>query len=268
LVKGSDGKLSWVKPNTDTITGLGTELNTLKTNLETNYYTKTQTETKIAEAAHLKRKKISSLEEIVLDAVDADSYIYMLPSKLEGQDNKYDEYIVIITETKDDNGATILLKEIEKVGTWEVDLSEYAKVEELEKKVDKIEGYVLISQKDLDRLADVKPFAEPNFIKVVNNKEFTVTSAGELNIEVIPQTKIEGLTEHLAAIDSKLTNVFTDALKEKLEAINLNDIENMKTSVGSLKDTIYGYKDEETGKDIPGLSSLVATMSTQIAGLE
>jgi hypothetical protein len=138
----------------------------------------------------LKRKKVNSTTEIDINAPDATQYIYMIPSGLEAEDNKYYEYMIVETLFVDNDGIETTMRTIEKVGSWEVNLKEYAKTEEvntaLDKKVDKIKGHVLISQADLDRLAHVQPYAEPNFIKVVNNKEFTVTSTGELNIAVIP----------------------------------------------------------------------------------
>lgn len=267
LVKGADGKLSWIKPDTDTITGLGTELNTLKTNLETNYYTKTQTEEKIAEAAHLKRKKISSLDEIDLNAADVDSYIYMLPSGLQDEDNKYDEYIVIITEVIDEEGIVVPLKEIEKVGTWEVDLSEYAKASELEKKVDKIDGHVLISQAELNKLATVKSYAEPNFINVVNTNQFSVVGGKlDLNLELlkIEQKHIEGLLTRLKAIEN---NLFTEELQKKLTKV-INDVSEMSSKVGSLDKIVNGYTDGSTGQEVAGLSQLMAVANTNIAGLQ
>ncbi len=83
-------------------------------------YSKTETDKKIGEAVaaadHLKRKIVDTKEEINIDAIDAMQYIYMVPSGLTANDNKYYEYIVL-----EENG----LRYVEQVGNWEVDLSAY-----------------------------------------------------------------------------------------------------------------------------------------------
>jgi hypothetical protein len=70
LTKGLDGSLKWVKPDTTTVDGLSTIVETLRSDLDdlaAKTYTKSETEAKIAEAvansAHLKRKIVASLEE-------------------------------------------------------------------------------------------------------------------------------------------------------------------------------------------------------------
>ena len=93
-------------------------------------YTKLETDTKIGEAVaaadHLKRKIVDApgigetINDVIdVNAVDADQYIYMIPTGLQESDNKYREYIVIIDG---DN------RYIEQVGNWEVDLSGYLTV--------------------------------------------------------------------------------------------------------------------------------------------
>ena len=66
----------------------------------------------LAAAGKLERKKVASVSEIDPAAADADKYIYMVPKADEKSGDKYDEYMVI-------DGA------VEKVGDWEVDLSDY-----------------------------------------------------------------------------------------------------------------------------------------------
>lgn len=66
----------------------------------------------VAKADHLKRKKVASVEEIDLEAADADQYIYMVPKAAGAEGDSYDEYMVI--EGK-----------LEKVGDWKVDLTDY-----------------------------------------------------------------------------------------------------------------------------------------------
>jgi hypothetical protein len=84
----------------------------------------------------LKRKVVDQIEDINLDEADADQYIYMIPSGLEEDDNKYYEYIVIETKIVDEEGIETLIKSIERVGSWSVDLSDYAKISDLNQKAD------------------------------------------------------------------------------------------------------------------------------------
>lgn len=74
--------------------------------------------TAVAGADHMKRKIVASTSEINLTASDASQYIYMVSNASSTSGNLYDEYMVI-------NGA------LEKVGDWEVDLSEYLKAADL-----------------------------------------------------------------------------------------------------------------------------------------
>lgn len=93
-------------------------------------YTKKETDDKIAAAIvaadHLKRKTFSSFEEAETFAIMADDpskYVYMvLVETLEG-DNKYREYLYV-------DGV------LEKVGSWDIDLSDYATKEEVKVEIE------------------------------------------------------------------------------------------------------------------------------------
>lgn len=93
-------------------TGLYAELD--KKANKADVYTKTETDTAIATAIanadHLKREIVADLPSVE----DADeNTIYMIPSGLQEDDNKYYEWILI-------DGV------FEQVGSWEVDLKNYA----------------------------------------------------------------------------------------------------------------------------------------------
>ena len=93
---------------------------------ETKTEVNTLIEEKIVEADHLRRVIVDNKEAIDENADDALLYIYMVPSGLEEDDNKYYEYVVLEAE---DGTRTI-----ERVGSWEVNLDAYAlksSVEEL-----------------------------------------------------------------------------------------------------------------------------------------
>ena len=66
----------------------------------------------LAASGKLERKIVDSLEDIKPGDDGADKYIYMVPRSGGKNGNQYDEYMVI-------GGA------VEKVGDWEVDLSNY-----------------------------------------------------------------------------------------------------------------------------------------------
>ena len=99
-------------------------------------YTKEETNiqinTAVAAASHLKRKKVESTDDIDINSPDADEYIYMIPSGLKDDDNKYYEYMVMDIEIGyDEDGNPITERKIEMIGSWSVDLSEYATKNEL-----------------------------------------------------------------------------------------------------------------------------------------
>ena len=138
---GAQGIAVTSNAETGIITFTGPDLSGLATKTEladkansADVYTKTETDTKIGEAIaaadHLKRVILDppSGEETVEDVINewlgnnenavADEYIYMIPSGLEADDNKYYEYIIIV------DGENSY---VEQVGNWEVDLSDYLK---------------------------------------------------------------------------------------------------------------------------------------------
>jgi hypothetical protein len=86
----------------------------------------------------LRRAIVKSIDDIDVTAADAHSYIYMVPTGLQYEDDKYDEYVVI------DN-------QIEQVGSWEVDLSDYAKKDDII--INNISNEFNISQDDSKTLS-------------------------------------------------------------------------------------------------------------------
>lgn len=114
-------------------TGLFAEI-AKKANAE-DVYTKQETiskiEAEVAKAPHLKRKEVASIDEIDVDAPDADEYVYMVPSGLSNEDNKYYEYLVMEIEIADDEGVVTKVKKVERIGSWEVNLNDYAKLTDL-----------------------------------------------------------------------------------------------------------------------------------------
>lgn len=74
--------------------------------------------TAISGADHLQRTVVESVDDINPSAEGADQYIYMVPKESPETGDGYDEYMVIDGE-------------VEHVGGWKVDLSDYAKTTEV-----------------------------------------------------------------------------------------------------------------------------------------
>lgn len=81
-------------------------------NNDSKFQTDTEVAAAIAAADHMKRKIVNTTADIDLNAEDASQYIYMVKKSSTKTGDKYDEYMVL-------DGA------LEKVGDWEVDLSNY-----------------------------------------------------------------------------------------------------------------------------------------------
>ena len=193
--------LGWYEPNPTTLEGINSTITALQGDVNSltvkinNTYTKAEVEEKIAAAPHLKRKKVGSKEEIDLAAADADQYIYMIPIGFEGEDNKYDEYIVIETKEVYDEGIETVIKTIERVGTWEVDLSEYAKkadVDVIEEKLDSLNntvyGYTNEDGEELPGLTQLMAVAA---------KEITILTQRADKVD-------KNLTEGLKAVNTQI----------------------------------------------------------------
>lgn len=261
LTKGLDGSIKWVKPDTTTVDGLSTMVETLRSDLDdlaAQTYTKSETEAKIAEAvansAHLKRKIVASLEEaatFVNQNSNSVEYIFMVPAAKALDGDKYDEYIAI--EVPDGEGT---IRVLEKVGSWEVDLSDYAKTEDVETalngKVDVEEGARLITDDEVAKLERLLSIEE-----VDNTLELTGTSLG---VKQISATQVVDLTSWLAENASKtkgLTeNNFSNELNEKLIAIE----------DGAEKNYIRSVSDEFTVSDA-GHLSIKTIVASQVTGL-
>ena len=210
------------KPATESTnaSGLYAELDN-KANAD-DVYTKEETDAAIAAAVHLKRKICENITEANLYIAtkdDADQYIFMIPDEDETDDDVYDEYLAILLSDPDTGEEVYTL---EKVGSWKVDLSDYAKKTDvqtaLDKKVDAEENARLITSEEAEKLASIDADAA-NLIKDVNEDEFTVDE-GVLGLKEVPAAKITGLVDALkndfVAVETGKglsSNDFTDTLK-------------------------------------------------------
>ncbi len=263
--------LGWYEPNPTTIEGVNSQLGTLQTtvnDLKQNTYTKSEVDQKIANAAHLKRVIVDSITDIDKNADNADQFIYMVLVSPEDTSDKYDEYMVIIVT--DESGEEIRF--VEKVGSWEVDLSNYVTVEsfvqELGKKVDAKEGYSLVSDDYITKLEGIEAGAQKNFISAVDNVHFEVNENGLLTFKGIDTSKIEGLS---TLLDGKVdkeegkglsSNDFTDAHKDAIAA-NTQNIQVLDGKLVVIQNVLNGIEGESEGliKIVSDLSVLTQTHS-------
>lgn len=231
-------------------------------------YSKTETDNVIAQAVakmeHLSRKIVTSIEDIQKDINDNDANvyktIYLVPA-LEGLANDvYNEYMVI-------DGF------IEKVGSWEVDLTNYvtnevltntiaplATKEEVAKKVDAIEGKGL-STNDYDdaavsKLASIENGAQVNIINTVSD-DFNLVDK-HLSLKSISIDKITDLQAELnkkVAAKEGYTLLSPDD-QAKLSALVIGDDNNLEVSGTVNADNVKGLDTwiSENANKIPGLS--------------
>ena len=217
-------------------------------------YTKTQTDEKIAseiaKVDHLKRTIVDSIDDIDLTAEDADQYIYMVPTGLQADDDKYDEYIVI-------NGV------IEKVGSWEVNLEPYATTkyvnDELAKKVDVVEGSRLMTDAEGTKLAGIEEGAQANYIDSTSG-EFAVKD-GELSLVQVAQAKVAGLVDALNQLTTSLANKVD--IEEGSRLITADEISKLE----SIKDLIQSVDAEKFTIDENGKLLLNSIEINEVTGL-
>ena len=248
-----------------------------KTALE-NVYTKSETDTAISVAVtnanHLKRKVVGSVDEVEADKDNADAlqYIYMVKTGLESDDNKYREYIVV----EDESGN----RSVEKVGDWEVDLSDYAKTEdvnkELAKKADSDKVYTK-EQADqaISEAIDVAigEDAPSEIKKELDEYKASNDIAVKKNADAIDANsdKIAAL-EKVGAEKNVITSVSSDFAVSDLRELSLNNISIAK--VTNLQDTLDGYSDRITTLEsainttTTGLKDRVTSLETKISNLE
>ena len=308
-VTTEDGELviGWFQPNPTTIDGVQTQIADLQKTVEEiveeigdpakdeltpatglyleldkkadkiSTYTKTEVDNLIASVDHLKRKIFDTLDlaqEFINNNPDtAHQYIYMIPSGLQVDSNRFYEYMII-------DGA------LEQIGNWEVDLDDYFTESELQEylegyytgeqvqailvdyatktdlegyySIDQIdnllasyytsekvnellnnyvvkeEGKSLVEDSEIEKLKTVKANAEPNFIKSVSSN-FTVSDAGHLTLNKITIAQVEDLQESL---DNKVTRTFTEnADGSKTEWILLSPENQRKLNALNITDT-------------------------------
>ena len=126
---------------------------------------------------------------------DSDQYIFMVPTGLEEDSNRYDEYMVVsVTDTEG-----IEMRLVERVGSWEVDLSEYATKKEVQDlstivntKVDNVVGSRLMTNEEGSKLASLA--------NIQTTDEHLEINSGKLSLKNIPIGKVVNLENILNLI--------------------------------------------------------------------
>lgn len=290
--------LGWYEPNSTTLEGVNSALGTLQTSVNDlttsvedlntkvyvnelaikNVYTKEETLAEIAKAGHLMYKKVNSLDDVQADIdneeANVSKTIYLVPV-LEGLVNDlYDEYMVV-------DGK------IERLGSWEVNLDNYATKEDLDGKIDKVDGYGLISVAESAKLSTVETGAQKNVVNEVSD-EFEVVE-GKLKLISIPDSI--DLANHATvlslktALDTKVSivpgkSLVNDELIAKLEGLDPNSEKNVINAVDETElavdenrvlsiVSVSGSKivDLDLNEDFNNLSNQVDSLTTDLANL-
>ena len=227
-------------------------------------YTKDETdrliELAIANAPHMKRKIVANVAEIeayMNEHDDADQYIFMAPTGFEEESDKYDEYLVIAVTDAD--GVTT--KFVEKVGSWEVNLEDYAKTADvnaaLAGKVSVDANARLMTLDEADKLAALLLGAEKNVINSVSS-DFTIDDNRQLTLNDIPISKVTDLQDLLnTKVDARSGyTLLSPTDKAKLDALNLDSNNQLEISSKVNAANVEGLAEwlGENAATTPGLS--------------
>ena len=236
-VKGADGKISWVKPDTTTVEGLtttvtqlsntvngytdgegvvheglGAKVSTLETKVA-NTYTKAEVDSKVSSVMRYKGSKDTYADLPAEGNVIGD--VWNIATADTAQGIKAGDNVAWNGTGWDILGGA-------------VDLSGYATKTDLNSKVDKVEGSRLMTTAEGEKLANIEAGAQVNKIESVAAGELAISEDKELSIIAIAQNKITGLDTTLAgkvnveAGKGLSSNDYTDDEKAKLGGIEAN----------------------------------------------
>lgn len=255
LVKKEDGSIAWIKlASAEDLAKATKDIEDINSTFG-SYYTKEEINTKLADVG-MKRVIVDSIDDIDVNKEDVERYIYMAPSGLQDDDNKYYEYVVI-------DGV------IEPVGSWEVDLSAYAKTvdvnEALKKKVDVV--YYTVEKEDgtSEQIpgALLSPEDKEKLAALVIDEDGSVGISGTVNA-----SNVEGLgtwiTENGVNHISGLTaNNLSDELNDLINTpdyITSVDEANFTVIDGKLDFKSINYA------EVAGLSAVLDTKVDKVEG--
>lgn len=179
-------------------------------------YTKTEVDTlvaeKIVEADHLRRIIVDKVEDIEITAEDAPFYIYMVPSGLKEDDNKYYEYVVIEYDEVNEDGSTTPVRSLERVGSWEVNLDDYALKSEVSSLAETVAANKEAAEKAVSDEKARAEAAEKANADAIEAEQARAELAEKANADAIQSEKEraelaeQGLIDDLAEMDAAKAN--------------------------------------------------------------
>ena len=208
---------------------LDNKANKAEVYVKNEVYTKAEVDSEINEAIvaldHLKRIVVDSVNAIDPAAENAELYIYMVPTANLEDNDSYDEYMVI-------NGT------VEKMGSWHVDLSDYATKEFVNKAADAIESAVDIKLAEKANKANTlagygitDAYTKAEADKAIADKVASVTGGeSAAAVKLLLEAEISRSTEkdnaHNAAIlvlENKMATIAQGAEVNTIQTVEENE---------------------------------------------
>ena len=255
-INSSGNGIEWYTPDTSTVSGLSETVaghTTDISNLQKNKADKATTlagygitdamttdavnsaiQSAIAKTGHASFQKVSSIPSA--DTTE-ENILYLV---MNGDTGFYDIYAKVDAE-------------VIRLDDTSVNLENYPTNSDMQKsieaavagKVDTVPGKGLSSNdytdEDAEKLASISPNAEKNYIRSVNESEFSVSVDGLLAVASVSIDKISGLNDALRKkVDSVpgktlSTNDFTDDDKNKLDSLDPSAIQTMQSDINAVK---------------------------------
>lgn len=270
---------------TETVTKLTDKVDTVEDKADANaeaitslqngladVYTKVETDEKIgaavAGAAHLKRVIVDSIDDIDVDAADALEYIYMVANGLEDDDNKYYEYIVI--EVSDGDEGTV--RQIEQVGNWSVDLSDYAKTADVTAALaDKADS------KDVYTKDEANKKIEDALKAATGGESASDVLVALNNYKASNDSRVEAVEADVDTLEEKVSNLkAVGAEKNFIASVDETELKvdaERKLSVVALPmskvtNLVETLNDKATKEEVQTVSANLSTLQTEVEGVK
>ena len=198
---------------------------------KSNVYTKEEIISQITDLSHLTYKKVNSLEDIDISSDEASTTIYLVPKVDAQEENGFDEYFVVDSE-------------LEKIGNWDVDLSNYVQTDDerllSQSQKEKIEAItlddnnnIIITASQVGGLSEA--IADTQLIKSVAVGTFNVTEEGELQLVGTPSIDLS---------DYVTNEIFSSVVG------NLNDLVNPVKENSTLVEEINAIKESISWQEL------------------
>ena len=199
----------------------------------------------------------------------------MVPTGLELDDNKYYEYIVIETENTLD-GEPIITRQIEKVGSWQVDLTDYATKEELNNQIAELETQKADKATTLAGYGITDTYTKTeitNLITDITGGESAASVLSQLNqYKTDNDNRVSTIEQNITNIDSDITNIkngdynYIKSVDENNFNVNVGKLtinELQIAQIKNLNDTLNNKVDKIEGHRLisPAEISLLESLS-------